>query len=315
MIPSPLTRISFVVLNWNREKDTDECLESISRLDTTGFTLNLIVVDNNSSEKSLSEIKRKLKNVLNKTNIVGEIIENKENYGFAKGNNIGIQHALNLGTDYILVLNNDVILSRNFLTNLMKSVYKVENFGIASPKIYFEKGFEFNKKGYRNEDLGKVIWYAGGSIDWDNVYGSTRGVDEVDRGQYNKMEETDFATGTCMLISRELIEKVGLFNESYYMYYEDTDFSVRTKKAGLRVMYIPSAIIWHKVAQSSGIGSGLNDYFTTRNRMLFGLKYARLRTKLALIRESVRLLINGRKWQKIGIRDFYLGKFGKGSWV
>ena len=87
------------------------------------------------------------------------------------------------------------------------------------------------------------------------------------------------------------------------------------EKGGFEVMYVPDAHIWHKVAQSSGIGSELNDYFITRNRMLFGLKYAPLRTKLALIKESLKLLLSGRKWQKTGISDYYLGRFGKGSWA
>ena len=95
---------------------------------------------------------------------------------------------------------------------------------------------------------------------------------------------------------------------------EDSDLSERIKKAGFKVMYSPRGRLWHKVSQGSGIGSELNDYFITRNRMLFGMTYAKLRTKFALFRESIKLLLIGRKWQKIGIRDYYLGKFGKGSW-
>ena len=86
------------------------------------------------------------------------------------------------------------------------------------------------------------------------------------------------------------------------------------KNRGWKVLYEPKGIVWHKVAQSSGIGSNLNDYFITRNRMLFGMRYASLRTKFALAKESIKLLLNGRKWQKIGVRDFYLGRFGRGSW-
>ena len=79
-------------------------------------------------------------------------------------------------------------------------------------------------------------------------------------------------------------------------------------------MFAPKAKVWHKVAQSSGIGSGLNDYFITRNRLLFGFKYASARARFALMRESFRLLFFGRKWQKIGAKDFYFNKFYKGSW-
>jgi hypothetical protein len=112
----------------------------------------------------------------------------------------------------------------------------------------------------------------------------------------------------------EALKNAGLFEEKYFMYLEDADLSQRLKRKGWEVLYTPKAEIWHKVAQSSGIGSDLNDYFITRNRLLFGMRYAALRTKFALIRESIRLLLTGRKWQKTGIRDFYLGRFGRGSW-
>ena len=162
--------------------------------------------------------------------------------------------------------------------------------------------------------MGKVIWYSGGEIDWGNVYGKTRGVDEVDGGQYDTMEKTDYATGTCMFIRAKVLKDVGLFDEKYFMYYEDTDLSMRLIKSGYGVFYVPSSVIWHKVAQSSGIGGDLNDYFITRNRLLFGIKYAPLRSKIALIKESLRFTISGRKWQRTGVHDFYLRKLERGSW-
>jgi GT2 family glycosyltransferase len=128
------------------------------------------------------------------------------------------------------------------------------------------------------------------------------------------MVETDYASGSCMLIKREVLEEIGFFDKKLFMYWEDSDFSQRAKRAGWRVLYVPQAKIWHKVASSSAIGSFLNDYYLTRNRLLFGLRYARPRTKFALFRDSLRLLIKGRKWERIGVRDFYLMRFGKGSY-
>jgi GT2 family glycosyltransferase len=117
-----------------------------------------------------------------------------------------------------------------------------------------------------------------------------------------------------MLLRSEALKDIGLFDEKYFMYLEDADLSQRLKKKGWEVLYAPKTEIWHKVAQSSGIGSDLNDYFITRNRLLFGMRYAKCRTKLALVKESFKLLLTGRGWQKIGVRDFYLGRFRKGSW-
>ena len=210
-------------------------------------------------------------------------------------------------------MNNDLILQKDIVLKLVSFIDKNPKVGVASPKMYFAKGYEFHKR-YKDSELGRVIWYAGGDIDWNNVYGSNHGVDAVDTGQFDKVVDTDFATGCCMFVRKEVLKKVGLFDKRYFAYLEDADLSQKAKKAGYRVLYAPPAKLWHKVSQSSGIGSNLNDYFITRNRMIFGLSYASLRTKLALIRESLRLLAKGRKWQKIAIRDFYLGRFEKGSW-
>lgn len=152
-------------------------------------------------------------------------------------------------------------------------------------------------------------------MDWNNVIGHHKGVDKVDEGQFDKKEETEFATGTCMLISRAVIEKTGMFDERYFLYYEDNDWCMRIKRAGYKIMYTPKSLVWHKNAASGGgSGSALQDYYITRNRLLFGLNYAPARTKVALIRESFRLLAKGRKWQQIGVRDYFMKKFGKGSY-
>lgn len=301
-------KVFIVVLNWNRKEDTLECLNSVSQLSVVNYQLSVIVVDNASTDGSLSSI-----NKFKSENFDLRVMENKENLGYAAGNNVGIRYAMDHGADFVMILNNDTIVDKNLLVQLIESVKKGK-VGAVSPKIYFASGFEFHKERYSKSELGRVIWYAGGLVDWENVYGSGRGVDEVDNGQYDKEVETDVATGTCILLNKDALESVGLFDEKYFMYYEDTDLSQRLKKAGWKVLYEPKGMVWHKVAQSSGIGSGLNDYYTTRNRMLFGMGYAKLRTKVALIKESIKLLLNGRKWQKIGVRDFYLGNFGKGSW-
>jgi GT2 family glycosyltransferase len=301
-----MLKIFVVILNWNRAQDTIECLRSVSQLRVGGYELRTIVVDNASSDDSIKKIAGfdpELK-----------IIKNNENLGFAEGNNVGVRYALQNGADYVLVLNNDTLVAKNLVKELLQVAEKHKNFGAASPKIYFAKGFEFHKGRYKESELGKVIWYAGGDIDWQNVYGTTHGVDEVDKGQFDQEGPTDFATGTAMFLSAQALKKVGLFDRRYYLYFEDTELSQRLKKAGFAVLYAPKGIVWHKVAQSSGIGSGLNDYFLTRNRLIFGLKYAPFRAKLALIKESIRFLIYGRPWQKIGVRDFYLRRWGRGSW-
>jgi hypothetical protein len=308
-----MKKVSIIILNWNRADDTIECLESLSKIDTQNLTVEIIVVDNASRQNELKKLRNFIiENSLEIRNLRLEI--NPENLGFAEGNNIGIRRAMANGTDYVLVINNDTVVDKDFLINLIKVAEKNKKAGVLSPKIYFAKGFEFHKERYKNQDLGKVIWYSGGIIDWNNIYGSNRGVDEVDRGQFERIEETDFATGACMLLKKRAIADVGLFDNKYFMYLEDVDLSQRMIKKGWKVLYVPQSHIWHKVARSSGIGSNLNDYFITRNRLLFGIKYAKLKTKLLLLQEAFKFLIFGRQWQKIGSIDFFLCNFGKGSW-
>ena len=302
-------KVSIIILTWNSIGLTLEVLKDISKLDTKGISIETIVVDNGSTDKTQEKLRGyKLPNMPFK------LIRNKENLGFAEGNNIGMRDALKRGADYVLLMNNDVIVPRNLVVQLIKVAENDNKIGLLAPKMYFAKGYEFHKERYSNKDLGKVIWYAGGMIDWDNIYSSHKGVDEVDKGQYDKQEETDVVNGACALIRKEVIEDIGYLDKKLFLYWEDADYSQRARKKGWKVVYAPKTHLWHKVAQASGIGSDLNDYFLTRNRMIFGMRYARLRTKLALIRESFKLLVSGRKWQKIGTRDFYLGRFGKGSW-
>ncbi|MDE2590022.1 MAG: glycosyltransferase family 2 protein, partial [Patescibacteria group bacterium] len=203
----------------------------------------------------------------------------------------------------------------DLLIKLLEQLHTDSGIGVVVPKIYFAKGHEYHKNRYEKKDLGKVLWYAGGTVDFANVYTLHRGLDEVDHGQYDKAEEVGFATGCCLLTKREVLEKVGLFDDKFFLYYEDGDLGERIKRAGYKIMYVPTAHLWHINAGSSGSGSSLHDYYLTRNRMLFGMQYAPIRAKVALIRESARLLISGREWQKIGIRDFYLKQFGKGTFA
>jgi len=269
-------KISIIVLNYNGIKDTIECLKSINNLKTDNISLETVVVDNNSTDNSQKKLS-KMKNI--------HLIFNKSNMGFSAGNNIGIKYALQKKSDFILILNNDTIVEKSLLFGLLKSVDLND---IISPKILFAPGFEFHKKLYGKKDIGKIIWYAGGIIDWDNIIGKHIGVDIVDKGQYNNARETDYATGACMLIKSEVFNKIGLFDEKYFLYLEDMDFCVRAKFIGFKIGYEPSGVIWHKNAGSTGgSGSELQDYYFTKSRLLFSFKHAKIKTKLAVLKEIV----------------------------
>jgi GT2 family glycosyltransferase len=300
-------RIFVVILNWNGWMDTFECIKAIQNSTVKDFVVETIVVDNASTDESVEKISKTFANRI-------VLLKNKENLGYAGGNNIGIKYALEQGADYVCILNNDTVLHKNIFVDLLESFNRHLKAGIASPKMYFSPGYEFHKDRYKKDELGSVIWYAGGDLDWANVYGTNHGVDQVDTGQFEEDRVTDFASGACLFGKREVFEKVGLFNEKYFLYLEDTDLSQRVKRAGYEVWYLAKPKLWHKVSQGSAIGSQLNDYFIHRNRLVFGMQYASLRAKIALIRESLKFILSGRPWQRRGVVDFYLGKFGKGSW-
>ena len=112
-----------------------------------------------------------------------------------------------------------------------------------------------------------------------------RGVDEIDKDQYDRFEETDFITGCLMLFDKQVLDEVGFLDESYFLYFEDADFCIRAKKKGVKLYYDPSLVIQHKVSQSTGgSGSSLQQKYQSRNRLKLGLKYAPFRTKLHLLK-------------------------------
>jgi hypothetical protein len=302
-----MSNIFVSIINFNGAKNTLDCLNSLNKVLKQDFGLNIVIVDNGSSEKlTIDEDSYK--------NFSLKLIKSDKNLGFSGGQNLGIKYSLENGADFVVILNNDVTLDKDIFVELLKTFKEKKDCGAVSPKIYFAKGSEFHKVRYKEEDLGKVIWYAGGQMDWQNIIGSHKGVDEVDKGQFETEEETDFVSGCCMFVKKEVFEKVGFFDERYFLYYEDNDFSQRVKKSGYKIYYQPKAILWHLNAGSSGSGSILHDYYITRNRLLFGFKYARQKVKLALFKESIKILLSGRNWQKIGIKDYYLQNFGIGSY-
>ncbi|MCL5113770.1 MAG: glycosyltransferase family 2 protein [Patescibacteria group bacterium] len=303
-----MRKVFISILNFNGKKNTLECLKSIDNLNTDGIDLSVVVIDNGSKE--LLGLKDNLLK-----NATLKVILNKKNLGFSAGHNLGIKYALLNNADCVVILNNDTVLDKNLVYELVRVMDKDSSIGIVSPKIYFAEGFEFHKARYKKEDQGHVLWYAGGNMDWNNILGKHIGVDEVDKGQYDKNKEMDFASGCCMMIRREVFEEIEFLDDQYFLYYEDNDFSQRVKRAGYKIEYAPKAVLWHKNAGSSGgSGSKLQDYYITRNRLLFGSKYASFKARFALLRESVKLLVAGRYWQKKGVLDFYLRRFGQGSY-
>jgi GT2 family glycosyltransferase len=162
-----------------------------------------------------------------------------ENRLYAGGNNAGIRHALEAGADLVLLLNNDTEVEPGFLSHLVARYVSTPRCGMVAPKIYYHSD-------------PNLLWYAGGEVSfWTGTFRHT-GLREIDSAQHDRGGETEYATGCCVLVPREVIERVGMLDEMYGMYTEDADWSWRIRTAGYSIQYEPRAHVWHKISVSSG---------------------------------------------------------------
>lgn len=243
--------IYIVLVNYNGYKDTIECINSLKKISYKNY--KIVIVDNASSDDSLNILKQEINDCV--------IIESEKNLGFAGGNNLGIKYALDHNAYYIMLLNNDTLVEMDFLDNMLNSFNKDDRIGLVGCKIMY----------YPEKN---IIWYGGGYIDWFKFIGAHYEMRQVDRGQCDKEKEIDFMTGCCMLIKKEVFEKIGLLPEDYFMYFEDVDFCMKVKNAKYKIWYNPKAVIYHKVGLSSGgEESCFSIEWCTRNRFVFMNKY------------------------------------------
>lgn len=298
-----MDKISIIIVHYNTDKDTRECLESLAKIEVDDFEYQILVVDNASREPL--NLPKQYKNV--------QVITSDKNLGFTGGNNLGFSMASrDFNPDYFLLLNSDTLVKPDFLVKLHQKIKNEPQCGMMTPKIYFAPDCEFYHQDYKKKDRGKVIWMAGGMIDWDNLLTFHAGVDEVDRGQYADFEDFDFASGCCCLIRREALAVSGVFNDQYFLYYEDADLNMRLKKSGFTIMRDDEAIIWHKNGGSSqGSGSDLQNFYLSRNRLFFFFKYGKLRVKLRTLKLALNFYFKGNRVEKMAARNFLLRRFGK----
>ncbi len=239
--------VYIILVNWNGRAVTLECLESLKKLNYPHHCT--VVVDNASSDGSVNAIRAGFPKVI--------VLEMTENLRFAGGNNAGIRYALENSADMILLLNNDTTVAPDFLSHLVARMQAGSNIGMAAPKIYYERD-------------PKRIWFAGGRISmWTGTMKHT-GIREEDHGQYDDAKEVDYATGCCVLTTREVVEKAGVLDESFFIYGEDADWSMRVRRAGYSIMYEPKAVIWHKVSVSSG---GHLSGYKMRNKFISNFRF------------------------------------------
>ena len=284
--------LSIITINFNGLKDTCELIDTLPLNDET---IEVIVVDNASTQDEATEI-GKYPQV--------KVIKSDKNLGFAGGNNLGIQAAHG---KYLFFLNNDTLLPQpSSLSLLINRLASSDQIGMVCPKIKFSWGdHRIQYAGYT--PLSKIT-----------LRNKSIGFGEQDNGQYDTPRPTPYAHGAAMMVKREIIEKVEMMPECYFLYYEELDWSMMIRRAGYEIWYEPACTIFHKESQTTGQQSPLKTYYITRNRLLFaqrningGEKYLTYIYLICIVavRDVLKYLCKGQinmaKAVMKGIKDFF----------
>ncbi|MEL7588106.1 MAG: glycosyltransferase family 2 protein [Prolixibacteraceae bacterium] len=270
--------LSIITVNYNGFSDTCELIESVRN--HLSISYELIVIDNASGSNEAERLKERYPWVIT--------IRSETNLGFAGGNNIGIRASRGR---FILLLNNDTIIKDDTLRFVTERLDSDAHIGAVSPKI---------KYAFPPED----IQYAGYTrFTPITLRNQTIGHGEQDRGQYDLPVSMPYLHGAAMMLKREVIEKVGMMPEIYFLYYEEMDWCSKIRRGGFSLYYEPKCTIYHKESQSTGQASPLRTFFITRNRLLYAYrnlegrsKYLSLVYQLSLVlpKNSITFLFNGR---------------------
>ena len=296
--------VYIILLNWNNARDTIECLISLS--DTTYKYKKILIVDNGSNDGSLTNIKEWCRTSHLKDDI--QFLELGANLGFDGGNNKGIDFALKNNANYVLILNNDTLVPPETISNVVRTAEGAKNVGIIGVKT-----FRYPQK--------ETVWFSGGEFRIFRLYSLMRG------DNFTGVRPTGLVPGCFMLIPAAVLKAVGGFDTRYFLFLEDTDLSMRIKKAGYVLLVDCQNHIYHKVSSTmGGTFSPLSLYYLHRNRMLFlnkfltGYKktavffvYFLIFVPILLMYEFLQGHIKNTKWILLGYWDFLCHKTGKSA--
>jgi GT2 family glycosyltransferase len=251
-VTGSLPKVSILMLNFKGYEVTRDCLYSLRKIDYPCF--EIVLVDNGSGDGSSERFELEFPEV--------RLLRNATNLGFPAGNNVAIRDALERNPDYLLLLNNDTHVAPDFLSRLISVAESDGKIGLVNPKILH---FEPDDR----------IWFAGGFYKPWQSFGVVRGVNRKDVGKFNKTCEISFATGCALLVKTQVVQRIGLLDEVFFLGFEDMDWSVRAIQAGYKAFYVGSSVIWHKISYDTkkNLGKPVKDFYSTRNSLLFARKH------------------------------------------
>ncbi|MCE5307544.1 MAG: glycosyltransferase family 2 protein [Acidobacteriales bacterium] len=240
----PEPRITALILNTNRREDTLACLASL--VIGTYKNLRIILLDNNSTDGTVEAVEERFPDV--------NVLKLKENRGYAGNNNVGIGAAINGGADWLFVLNEDTVVDSDCVARLAAAGESDPTIGIVGPTVY-----------HHNEP--NIIQSAGGIIGpyWESLHLNR---DEPNLSHNLEPRPVDWISGCGIMVRRQVVEDVGAIDERYFYYWEETEWCIRARRAGWRILHVPAAKLWHKGVQRDYRPPASVTYYATRNRLL-----------------------------------------------
>ncbi len=310
-------RVCIVLVNWNGERDTLICLESLLALDYANF--QVVISDNGSRPESLDVIKQwigshSVANLSTPEGFFCVVIENGTNLGFTGANTVGINYALAHAADYVLFLNNDTIVTSDFLTKMIEAAESDSKVGIVGCKIFYSA---------QEEDGRHKIWSLGG-------YTFAKGMpvnvasNEYDRADWRGVRSQELINGCCMLIKRGVIESVGVQDDRLFFGMDDVEYSFRAARNGWKNLVNLDALIYHSASQSVVSHADLQIYYLFRNVLIFRSRsfawyqnmafYSYFALRYVVIAGLYRWLVGKSRVNLgmfLGLRDFMRGVSGE----
>lgn len=299
-------KVTIIILHLKNIQCLVDCIASLNKI--TYHNYDIIIVNNGLVNETLSGALTPVSQHITK------VIDTGNNLSFSGGNNIGIKQALQDRADYILLLNDDTEVAPDFLTILISAAEVCPDAGILGPKIY--RFYEPDR-----------VWFAGAQFNRDICVATTE-YDQTDQSEDAITVESDYISGCALLIRRDTIEKIGMLDERFFLYWEDVDWGLRCSKAGLKNLIVPGSHVWHKISVTSGgVDSLIRAYHKTRSHLLLARLYVpnvlwRLHRKF--LRDIAWLLFKSSDPDRIkkamaffvAMIDYHLGKSDSGpNWI